>query len=206
MQRAKRTGMHGTEKRREYGFGPSNPNTLFDGVVPVIFEQHGCPGPCAITFLHHILRGRVPKLEQGSHLTHGVAWMIASRELLAPISCILLVTRYQTFHKILSHCANSRQPQGAGSHGSPLNLSFETMGSRDSDSLIVSVCVCVCVCARACVRGYVCVVFQVYFCKWTFSSRTKRGIHKRGIHEKVKFLNFKAFYTVVSKRDFQKSP
>ena len=35
------------EKRREYGPGPSNPSTLFDGVVPVVFEQHGCPGPCA---------------------------------------------------------------------------------------------------------------------------------------------------------------
>ena len=31
------------EKLREYGQGPSNPSTLFDGVVPVIFEQHGCP-------------------------------------------------------------------------------------------------------------------------------------------------------------------
>ena len=31
------------EQRREYGLGPSNPSTLFDGVVPVIFEQHGCP-------------------------------------------------------------------------------------------------------------------------------------------------------------------
>ena len=65
------------EKRR----GPSNPSTLFDGVVPVIFEQHGCPSPCAITFLYHILRRRVAKLEQSSHLTHGTAWMIASREL-----------------------------------------------------------------------------------------------------------------------------
>ena len=60
------------EKRREYGIGTSNPSTLFDGVVPVIFEQHGCPGPCAITFFH-ILRRGVHKLEQGSHLTHGVA-------------------------------------------------------------------------------------------------------------------------------------
>ena len=61
------------EKRREYGQGPSNPSTPFDGVVPVIFEQHGCPSPCAITFLYHILRRRVAKLEQSSHLTHGVA-------------------------------------------------------------------------------------------------------------------------------------
>ena len=66
------------EKRREYGQEPPNPNSLFDGVVPVIFEQHGCPSPYAITFLHHALRRRVAKLEQGSHLTHGVAWMIAA--------------------------------------------------------------------------------------------------------------------------------
>ena len=35
------------EKRRECGLGLSNPSTLFDGVVPVTFEQHGCPSPCA---------------------------------------------------------------------------------------------------------------------------------------------------------------
>ena len=65
------------EKRREDGQGPSNPSTLFDGVVPVIFEQHGCPSPCAITFLYHILRRRVAMLqEQSSHLTHGAAWMV----------------------------------------------------------------------------------------------------------------------------------
>ena len=57
------------------------------------------PGPCAITFLHHILRRKVHKLEEGSHLTHGVAWMIASRELFAPISCILLVTHCQMFQE-----------------------------------------------------------------------------------------------------------
>ena len=73
------------EKRREYGRGVSNPGALFDGVVPIIFEQHGCPGPCAVTFLHHILRRKVGKLEQGSHLTHGVAWMVVSRtDLLHP--------------------------------------------------------------------------------------------------------------------------
>ena len=87
------------EKRREYGHGPSNPSTLFDGVVPVIFEQHGCPSPCAITFLYHILRRRVAKLEQSSHLTHGTAWMIVSRELYAPISCILLVMHHQMFQE-----------------------------------------------------------------------------------------------------------
>ena len=47
------------DRKNAEGMGPSNPNTLFDGVVPVIFEHHGCPGPCAITFLHHILRRRV---------------------------------------------------------------------------------------------------------------------------------------------------
>ena len=39
------------------------------------------------------------KLEQSSHLTHGVAWMIAARELYAPISCILLVMHHQMFQE-----------------------------------------------------------------------------------------------------------
>ena len=43
------------EKHRDYGLGASNPSTLFDGVVP-FFGRHGCPGPCAIIFLNHILR------------------------------------------------------------------------------------------------------------------------------------------------------
>ena len=87
------------EKRREYGQGQSNPSTLFDGVVAVIFEQHGCPSPCAITFLHHVLRRKVAKLEQSSHLTHGVAWMMASREFFALMSCILLVMHHQMFQE-----------------------------------------------------------------------------------------------------------
>ena len=33
------------EKRREYGQGPPNPNSLFEGVVPVIFEQHDAQAP-----------------------------------------------------------------------------------------------------------------------------------------------------------------
>ena len=60
------------ESRRESGLGPANPSTLFEGVVPVIFEQHGRPGPCAVTFLYHILRRRVRKLEQGS--TSPMGW------------------------------------------------------------------------------------------------------------------------------------
>ena len=50
------------EKRREYGQGPPNPSTLFDGVVPAVFKQHGCPSQRAVIFLHHILRRRVAKL------------------------------------------------------------------------------------------------------------------------------------------------
>ena len=61
------------EKRREYGQGPSNPNTLFDGVVPVIFEHHGCPSPCAITFLYYILRRRVSKLDPPSTEEHSIS-------------------------------------------------------------------------------------------------------------------------------------
>ena len=99
------------EKRREYGLGPSNPGTLFDGVAPVIFEQHGCPNPCAITFLHHIVRSRVAKLEQGSHLTHGVAWMVAARELFAPIYCILLVTHHQMFQECWSIVQTPDKPR-----------------------------------------------------------------------------------------------
>ena len=99
------------EKRRECGQGPSNPSTLFDGVVPVIFEQHGCPSPCAITFLYHMLRRRVAKLEQSSHLTHGVAWMIASKELYAPISYILLVMHHQMFQECSPIVQTQDQPR-----------------------------------------------------------------------------------------------
>ena len=35
----KELGRMEQEKRREYGQGPSNPSTLFDGVVPVIFDS-----------------------------------------------------------------------------------------------------------------------------------------------------------------------
>ena len=105
------------EKRREYGQGPSNPSTLFDGVVPVIFEQHGCPSPCAITFLDHILRRRVAKLEQSSHLTHGIAWMIASRELYAPISCILLVMHHQMFQECSPIIQTQDPPREPPLHG-----------------------------------------------------------------------------------------
>ena len=102
------------EKRREYGQGTSNPNTLFDGVVPVISEQYGCPSPCAITdkFLRHTSRRKVAKLEQGSHLTHGVAWMIATRELFAPISCILMVMHRQMFQEC---CASVHTLETTGS-------------------------------------------------------------------------------------------
>ena len=53
--------------------------------------------PCSSTLLHHLLRRRAARLERGSSLQHRVAWMIASRELFAPISCFLLVTDYQMF-------------------------------------------------------------------------------------------------------------
>ena len=51
------------EKRREYGLGTPSPSTLFDWVTPVILEQHGCPGLCAIIFLHRVSldsRTRIP--------------------------------------------------------------------------------------------------------------------------------------------------
>ena len=64
--------------------------TLFDGMVSVIFEEYCCPGQCATIFLNRTLRRRVTRLEQSSHLTHRVAWMTTSRELPAPISCLLL--------------------------------------------------------------------------------------------------------------------
>ena len=109
--------------RRECGQGPSNPNSLFDGVVPVLFEQHGCPNPCATTFLHHILRRRVAKLEQGLHLAHGVAWMIAARELFAPISCILLVMHHQIFQECCPIVQTPDQPRELTVTGSSMALS-----------------------------------------------------------------------------------
>ena len=81
------------------------------GVIPVIFEQHGCPSQCAITFLYHILRRRMAKLEQRSHLADGVAWMIASKELYAPTSCILLVMHHQMFQECSPVAQTQDQPR-----------------------------------------------------------------------------------------------
>ena len=89
------------EKRREYGQGSSNPRTLFDGVVPVIFEQHGCPSPCAITFPYHRLRRRVAKLEQCSHLP----------------PCILLVMHHQMFQECSPYCPDAGLTSRIAPHG-----------------------------------------------------------------------------------------
>ena len=107
----------------EYGQGAPDANSLFDGVVPVIFEQHCCPSPCAIAFLHHILRRRVTKLEQGSHLTHWVAWMIAARELFAPISCVLLVMHHQMFQEGCPIVQTPDQPRDLAATGSSVAFS-----------------------------------------------------------------------------------
>ena len=47
------------------------------------------------------MRRRVQRLEQGSRLAHGIAWMIASRELFVPISynCTLMATHRQIFQE-----------------------------------------------------------------------------------------------------------
>ena len=95
-------------------------HTHKEGCVCVIFEEHGCPNPCAITFLHHILRRRVAKLEQGSHLKHGVAWMIAARELFASISCILLVMHHQMFQTCFPIAQAPDQPREMTATGSSL--------------------------------------------------------------------------------------
>ena len=98
------------DKRREYGLGASNPSICSDGVVPVNFEQHVCPGPCAITFLHHILRCRVNKLEQGS-MNDCLPGTLCTYLLHPPGHALPDVSG------MLPHCANLRHPQGVGSHG-----------------------------------------------------------------------------------------
>ena len=158
LQRSQRTGTHGAretqgkpvcsvpkelvrmeqEKRREYGLGTSNPSTFFDGVVPVIFEQHRWQGPCASTFLHHVLRRRVTKLEQGSHLTHGVAWMIASRELVAPISCILLVMHFQMFQECCPIVQVPDNPRELEVTGSPPGTTTSHIGSQENPDQMLS--------------------------------------------------------------------
>ena len=85
-------------KRSEYGLGQANPNTLFDRVVPAILSN-----TVAQVHVNHV--SAPPSAPQGgqtrarAHLTHGVAWMIASHELYAPISCILLAMHYQMFQE-----------------------------------------------------------------------------------------------------------
>ena len=103
------------EKRREYGQGPSNPSTLFDGVVPVIFEQHGCPSPCAITFLHHILRRRVAKLEQSSHLTHGVDDCL--QRTMCPNFLHSLGDAPSDVPRMQSHCPDAGSTSRIATHG-----------------------------------------------------------------------------------------
>ena len=72
--------------------------------------------PCATTFLYH-MRRRVAKLEQGSHLTHGVAWMIAGLR----IFCTNFL--YSSGHApsdvpgMLSQCANAGPTERIDSHG-----------------------------------------------------------------------------------------
>ena len=56
--------------------------------------------------------------------------MIASRELFAPTSCILLVTHYQIFQECCSIVQIADNPKGMDATGSPLNLSPERMGSQ----------------------------------------------------------------------------
>ena len=50
------------------------------------------------SFFNRILKRRVQRLE-GPHLSHGVAWMIASLEPFAPIFCILLVMHFRMFQE-----------------------------------------------------------------------------------------------------------
>ena len=57
--------------------------------------------------------------------------MIASRELFAPTSCIVLVTHYQMFQECCPIVQIADNPRGLEAMGSPLNLSLETMGSQE---------------------------------------------------------------------------
>ena len=109
------------EKRRGYRLGAPNASTLFDGVVPMIFEQHGCPRQCEITPLNHTLRRRAQRLEQGSHLTHGVAWMIASHE------------HYQMFQECDPIIKIEDGPRELGmGHTTPANDASDTWSQRDA--------------------------------------------------------------------------
>ena len=119
------------QEKRDWG--ASDPSTVFDGIVPVIFEQHGCQGPCAVALLNHIFRRRVQRLEQGSHLTHGVAWMIASRELFAPISCIFSITHYQMFQECCPIVQLEDGPRELGtSRNIPSSTNEQTWYQRDA--------------------------------------------------------------------------
>ena len=56
--------------------------------------------------------------------------MIASRELFAPISCILLVMHYQMFQERFPIVQIQDNPRELEAMGSPLDLSSTPMGSQ----------------------------------------------------------------------------
>ena len=41
------------ERLSEYDLGAADPSSIFDGVVPVNFEQHGCPTLCCHSLTSH---------------------------------------------------------------------------------------------------------------------------------------------------------
>ena len=86
---------------------------------------------CAVTFLNYILCRRVQRLEQGSHLTYGIAWMIASRELFAPTSCVLLVTHSQIFQECCPIIKVEDCPRELGAN-TPALASKDTWSQKNS--------------------------------------------------------------------------
>ena len=126
---------------------------------------------------------KAARREQGSSLQHGVAWMIASRELFAPISCLRLVTHDQMFQKMLPYHPGRRwtrpeHPKGIlyplisprekvqGIAGSQRTLSFSErmrpcnwIGASVNglwQTLSFRQCVCVFLCVCCCSPGVSC--------------------------------------------------
>ena len=104
------------ENRRECGQGA--PNAKYS------FLMESCPSSLSSMAAQVLAPSlSVAKLEQGSHFTHGVAWMIAARELLAPISCMLLVMHHQMFQQCCPIVQTPDQPRKLAATGSSVSFS-----------------------------------------------------------------------------------
>ena len=189
----KRNSLAWEMKRREHGLDAPNPSTLFDGVVPIIFEQHG-PARTPRTVRRHASQSPPQQKsgENGARLPfytwnclHDCLQTIVRAPFLPTISDAL-----SDVSAVLSHHQDRRWSERTRSEHTNtvdvpiLSYGFTTwQGQAESQDLrsqrkfspsvfffcacvraCVLGCVCVCVHACVCVCVYVCVCVSVSVC------------------------------------------